>query len=82
MSEEEFKKILTGIAENNREIGVAASLTAIISVLIENKLVTIEEYKKMVEYATEVIIENQIKDLSKEDKETLSFLKLLGLLGE
>lgn len=82
MSEEELKKLLTGNAENNRQIGVAASLTTIIAILIENKIITMEEYQKRLEYTREAIIEKQIKGFSKEDKEILSFLKLLGLLGE
>jgi len=75
MSDDEIKEFMKDNEENNYPLGIAATLTAIITILIKNNITTEEEFKKIVEYSLEKTREEQINRMTDEDKQQLEALK-------
>lgn len=75
MSDDEIKEFMKNNKENNYQLGISATLTAIVTVLIKNKITTVEEFKKIVEYSLEKARDEQINRMSDEDKQQLETLK-------
>lgn len=75
MSDDEIKEFMKKNEENNYQLGISATLTAIVTVLIKNNITTVEEFKKIVEYSLEKAREEQINRMTDEDKQQLEALK-------
>ncbi len=75
MSDDEIKEFMKDNEENNYQLGISATLTAIITVLIKNNITTVEEFKKIVEYSLEKVRDEQINRMSDEEKQQLESLK-------
>lgn len=75
MSDDEIKEFMKNNKENNYQLGISATLTAIVTVLIKNKITTVEEFKKIVEYSLEKARDEQINRMTDEDKQQLETLK-------
>ena len=75
MSDDEIKEFMKDNEENNYQLGISATLTAIVTVLIKNNITTVEEFKKIVEYSLEKARDEQINKMSDEEKQQLETLK-------
>ena len=75
MNNNEIKDFLKDNEENNYQLGVSATLTAIISILIKNNITTEEEFKKIQELCLEKVRDEQIKRMTSEEKEQLETIK-------
>ena len=75
MNNKEIKDFLKDNEENNYQLGVSATLTAIISILIKNNITTEEEFKKIQELCLEKVRDEQIKRMTSEEKEQLEAIK-------
>ncbi len=75
MNNKEIKDFLKDNEENNYQLGVSATLTAIISILIKNNITTEEEFKKIQELCLEKVRDEQIKRMTSEEKEQLETIK-------
>ena len=75
MSDDEIKEFMKDNEENNYQLGISATLTAIVTVLIKNNMTTVEEFKKIVEYSLEKARDEQINRMSDEEKKQLETLK-------
>ena len=61
--------------ENNYQLGISATLTAIITILIKNNITTEKEFKKIQKYCLEKARDEQINRMSAEEKQQLETLK-------
>lgn len=75
MSNDEIKEFMKDNEENNYQLGISATLTAIITILIKNNITTEKEFKKIQKYCLEKVIEEQINRMSDEEKQQLETLK-------
>ena len=75
MSDDEIKEFMKNNEENNYQLGISATLTAIITVLIKNNITTEEEFKKIQKYCLEKVRDEQINRMSDEEKQQLETLK-------
>lgn len=75
MSNDEIKEFMKDNEENNYQLGISATLTAIITILIKNNITTEKEFKKIQKYCLEKVIEEQINRMTDEDKQQLETLK-------
>lgn len=75
MSDDEIKEFMKDNEENNYQLGISATLTAIITILIKNNITTEEEFKKIQKYCLEKVKEEQINRMTDEDKQQLEALK-------
>lgn len=75
MSNDEIKDFIKDNEENNYQLGVSATLTAIITILINKGITTMDEIKKIQEYALEKVREEQIKNMSDTEKEQIEAMK-------
>lgn len=75
MSDDEIKEFMKDNEENNYQLGISATLTAIITVLIKNNITTEEEFKKIQKYCLEKVKDEQINRMTDEDKQQLETLK-------
>lgn len=75
MSDDEIKEFMKDNEENNYQLGISATLTAIITILIKNNITTEEEFKRIQKYCLEKVIEEQINRMSDEEKQQLETLK-------
>ena len=75
MSNDEIKDFIKDNEENNYQLGVSATLTAIITILINRGITTQDEFKKIQEYALEKVMEEQIKNMSDTEKEQIEAMK-------
>lgn len=75
MSNDEIKEFMKDNEENNYQLGISATLTAIITILIKNNITTEEEFKKIQKYCLEKVIEEQINRMTDKDKQQLETLK-------
>ena len=75
MSDDEIKEFMKDNEENNYQLGISATLTAIITILIKNNITTEEEFKKIQKYCLEKVIEEQINRMSDEEKKQIEALK-------
>ena len=75
MSDDEIKEFMKDNEENNYQLGISATLTAIVTVLIKNNITTEEEFKKIQKYSLEKARDEQINRMSDEEKQQLETLK-------
>jgi len=75
MSDDEIKEFMKDNEETNYQLGISATLTAIITILIKNNITTEKEFKKIQKYCLEKVIEEQINRMSDEEKQQLETLK-------
>lgn len=75
MSDDEIKEFMKDNEENNYQLGVSATLTAIITVLIKNNITTEEEFKKIQKYCLEKVMEEQINRMTDEEKKQVEAIK-------
>lgn len=75
MSDDEIKEFMKNNEENNYQLGISATLTAIITILIKNNITTEEEFKKIQKYCLEKVKDEQINRMTDEDKQQLEALK-------
>ncbi len=75
MSNDEIKEFMKDNEENNYQLGVSATLTAIITVLIKNNIITEEEFKKIQKYCLEKVMEEQINRMTDEEKKQIEAMK-------
>lgn len=75
MSDDEIKEFMKDNEENNYQLGISATLTAIITILIKNNITTEKEFKKIQKYCLEKVKEEQINRTTDEDKQQLEALK-------
>lgn len=75
MSDDEIKEFMKDNEENNYRLGISATLTAIVTVLIKNKITTVEDFKKIVEYSLEKARNEQINRMSDEEKKQVEAMK-------
>ena len=75
MDNDEIKDFIKNNEENNYQLGISATLTAIITILINKGITTMDEFKKIQEYALEKVIEEQIKNMTDAEKEQIEVMK-------
>lgn len=75
MSEEEILELLKDNEENNYQLGISATLTAIITILIKNNIITEKEFRKIQKYCLKEVKKEQIRKMSDEEKEQLATIK-------
>ena len=87
MNEEEILEFLKDNDENNYQLGISATLTAIITILIKNNIVNEKEFQEIQKYSLEKVKKEQIRRMSDEEKQQLEAIKKffginLGGLGK
>lgn len=75
MDNGEIKDFIKNNEENNYQLGISATLTAIITILINKGITTMDEFKKIQEYALEKVREEQIKNMTDAEKEQIELMK-------
>lgn len=75
MNNDEIKDFIKNNEENNYQLGISATLTAIITILINKGITTMDEFKKVQEYALEKAREEQIKNMTDAEKEQIEVMK-------
>lgn len=75
MSNDEIKDFIKDNEENNYQLGVSATLTTIITILIDKGVTTMDEFKKIQEISLEKAREEQIKNMSDTEKEQIAAMK-------
>ena len=75
MSEEEILEFLKDNDENNYQLGISATLAAIITILIKNNITNEKEFQKIKKYCLERVKKEQIQRMSNEEKQQLATMK-------
>lgn len=75
MDNDEIKDFIKNNEENNYQLGISATLTAIITILINKGITTMDEFKKIQKYALEKVREEQIKNMTDAEKEQIEVMK-------
>lgn len=75
MDNGEIKDFIKNNEKNNYQLGISATLTAIITILINKGITTMDEFKKIKEYALEKVREEQIKNMTDAEKEQIEVMK-------
>lgn len=75
MNDNEIKDFLKDNEENNYQLGVSATLTAIISILIKNNITTEEEFKEIQEFCLEKARDEQIERMTDAEKNNIEIMK-------
>ena len=75
MSDDEIKEFMKDNEENNYQLGISATLTAIITILIKNNITTEEEFKRIQKCCLEKVKEEQINRMTDEEKKQIETLK-------
>lgn len=75
MDNDEIKDFIKNNEENNYQLGISATLTAIITILINKGITTMDEFKKVQEYALEKAREEQIKNMTDSEKKQIELMK-------
>lgn len=75
MSDDEIKEFMKDNEENNYQLGISATLTAIITILIKNNITTEKEFKRIQKYYLEKVKEEQINRMTDEDKKQIEAMK-------
>lgn len=75
MNNDEIKDFIKNNEENNYQLGISATLTAITTILINKGITTMDEFKKIKEYALEKVKEEQIKNMTDAEKEQIEVMK-------
>ena len=78
MNNDEIKEFIKDNEENNYQLGISATLTAIITILIENNITNEEEFKKIQELCLEKVRDEQIKRMTSKEKEQLEAIKKIN----
>lgn len=74
---EDFKN-MTKNTESNRENVIISNIGVIVDILIENGLVTEEEYKKRLDSMNDVILKQEFESLSDSKKSIMMSIKRFG----
>ena len=75
MSNDEIKDFIKDNEENNYQLGVSATLTTIITILIDKGITTQDEFHKIQEISLEKARQKQINNLSDTEKEYIEAMK-------
>lgn len=75
MNNDEIKDFIKDNEENNYQLGISATLTTIISILIKKGITTTDEFKEIQKIALEKVREEQIKNMSDTEKEQIEIMK-------
>ena len=75
MNKNEIKEFMKDNEENNYQLGISATLTAIITILIKNNITTEVEFKKIQEFCLEKVRDEQINRMTSKEKEYLETIK-------
>lgn len=75
MDNDEIKDFIKNNEENNYQLEISATLTAIITILINKGITTMDEFKKIKKYALEKVREEQIKNMTDSEKEQIELMK-------
>lgn len=75
MNDNEIKEFMKDNEENNYQLGISATLTAIITILIKNNITTEEEFKKIQKYCLEKVKDEQINRMTDEEKKQIEAMK-------
>lgn len=75
MNNNEIKEFMKDNEENNYQLGISATLIAIITILIKNNITTEEEFKKIQKYCLEKAKDEQINRMTDEEKEQIETMK-------
>lgn len=75
MDNGEIKDFIKNNEENNYQLGISATLTAIITILIKNNITTEEEFENIQEFCLEKAMQKQIDNLSDTEKEQIELMK-------
>ena len=75
MNDNEIKEFMKNNEENNYQLGISATLTAIITILIKNNITTEEEFKKIQKYCLEKVKDEQINRMTDEEKKQIEAMK-------
>lgn len=75
MDNGEIKDFIKNNEENNYQLGISATLTAIITILIKNNITTEEEFENIQEFCLEKAMQKQIDNLSDTEKEYIEAMK-------
>ena len=73
--ENEIKEFMKDNEENNYQLGISATLTAIITILIKNNITTEQEFKKIQEFCLEKVRDEQINRMTDEEKQQIEAIK-------
>lgn len=74
---EDFKN-MTKNTESNKENVIISNIGVILDILIENGLVTEEEYKKRLDSMNDVILKQEFESLSDSKKSIMMSIKQIG----
>lgn len=75
MSDDEIKEFMKDNEENNYQLGISATLTAIITILIKNNITTEEEFKRIQKHCLEKAKDEQINRMTDEEKKQIEAMK-------
>lgn len=75
MNNDEIKDFIKDNEENNYQLGISATLTTIISILIKKGITTTDEFKEIQKIALEKVREEQIKNMTDAEKEQIEVMK-------
>lgn len=75
MNDDEIKEFMKKNEENNYQLGILATLTAIITILIKNNITTEEEFKKIQKYCLEKVKDEQINRMTDKEKKQVEAMK-------
>lgn len=75
MDNDEIKDFIKNNEENNYQLGISATLTAIITILINKGITTMDEFKEIQKIALEKAREEQIKNMTDAEKEQIEVMK-------
>lgn len=75
MNNDEIKEFMKDNEENNYQLGISATLTTIITILIKNNITTEQEFKKIQEFCFEKARDEQIKRMTDKEKQQIEVIK-------
>lgn len=75
MEDNEILEYLKNNDENNYQLGISATLTAIITVLIKNNITTEKEFNKIQKLCFQQVQKQQIKNMTTEEKQQIEAIK-------
>lgn len=78
MNNDEIKEFMKDNEENNYQLGISATLTAIITILIKNNITTEKEFEKIQKVCFEKVKNEQVESMTDKEKEQLETLKKIN----
>lgn len=75
MNKDEIKEFMKDNEENNYQLGISATLTAIITILIKNNITTEQEFKKIQEICLDKARDEQINRMTDKEKQQIEVIK-------